>query len=484
MSTVTKFSIWFDEAFGSYLIRFNIFEVTRYTAFDVHPPFYYWLLKGWSILFGNTELGLRSMSIFFGVMTIILLFMLVVKLFGRRAAYTSLLFLVLSPLFIRYSQEARMYTLLTSIIVAATIIVVYAQQQKKRWPWVVYGVLLAVGMLTQYFAALAWLSHWVWRALVVRSSRGSFRKKFFTKNWVVAHLVGVGLFVPWLPWLIRQFADVQGNGFWIPPVSSVTIPDFITNFLLFKDHDGTLSWMALAVWIVIAAAIFAAAKLLAVLKDNERNNYLLLISMVITPIIILVLLSMPPLRPAFIDRYLMSSIVFLPVLLGVSAVLLARYYPRKIIIAVSAVVILLFSFGIATQMSLGNYNKSQRQSNNTRQIVEEVRSVDPSATIVANTPWVFYEAIIYSQKESPVYFIDASTRYEFGSLRMLKEHDQYKIKDLDVFAENKKTFWVVANIREGVPEKLRESWNVIETITVDDDVSGKPLLQATRVSVE
>ena len=44
-ATIGRSSIWFDEAFGAYLIRFNFAEIFHYTSLDVHPPFYYWLLK-------------------------------------------------------------------------------------------------------------------------------------------------------------------------------------------------------------------------------------------------------------------------------------------------------------------------------------------------------------------------------------------------------------------------------------------------------
>ncbi len=486
VSTLTKFSIWFDEAFGSYLIRFDIFNMTRYTAFDVHPPFYYWLLKIWSIPFGNTEAGVRSMSVFFGVVTIVLAFMLVVKLFGRRAAYVSLIFLVLSPLFIRYSQEARMYTLLTAIIIAATYVLVYAQQAKKRWPWIVYGVLLAVGMLTQYFAALAWLAHWAWRAVTIKLDGGEFKKQFFTKNWILAHAVAIGVFLPWLPWLIRQFADVQGNGFWISPVTSATVPDFLTNFLLFSDHNGTKSWLAVGFFAFIVMTVFMVVKLTTQLKGSQRSNYLLLVSMVVVPIVILIAMSMPPLRPAFIDRYLMATIVFLPMLIGVSIVLLDKTVNRKILIAFGAVVVAMFAVGIYNQAQLGNYNKSTKQSNNVRQLVDKVRQTDNAnnVPILASNPWIFYEAIVYSKANSPVYFADETTKYEFGSLRMLKENDDYKIKNLDEFARDHPTFWVISSSRDGTVNQIRSNWTVHEKITINDDVSAKPLFHAVRVSAE
>lgn len=485
-STVTKFSVWFDEAFGSYLIRFDVLDLTRYTAYDVHPPFYYWMLKLWTLFFGNTELGIRSMSIFFGALTIVFAFLLVVKLFGRRAAYVSLVFLVLSPLFIRYSQEARMYTLLTAIVMAATYVLVYAMEAKKRWPWVVYGVLLAIGMLTQYFAALAWLAHWVWRALVVKDGKGTFRKKFFAREWVIAHGVAIGVFLPWLPWLIRQFADVQGNGFWIPRISSVTVPDFLTNFLLFVDHNNVKSWLAAGFYVVLVAMIILVVKIMRTLQGAQRTNFLLLVVMVTVPVILLVIMSLPPLRPAFVDRYLMATIVFMPLLIGVSLVLARPVVRRWMLIAFGVIIGAMMIGGIYNQSVIGNYNKSTSQSNNVRQLIEQVREreVSTGVPILASTPWIFYEASIYSRDDSPVYFADETTKYEFGSLRMLQENDDNKVIDLDAFSQENPHFWVISSSKDGSINRIRNEWKVHETVTINDDISGKPLFHAVRVSAE
>jgi len=145
---LTAGSIWFDEAFSAYLLNYNFLDIARYTATDVHPPFYYWLLKLWTMVFGETEIGLRSMSVFFGVIAAIFGYLFVRKQFGRRAALVALALMILSPLFIRYGQEARMYTLAAAIIFAASYVLLFAAETKKRSTWVLYGVLVSLGMWT------------------------------------------------------------------------------------------------------------------------------------------------------------------------------------------------------------------------------------------------------------------------------------------------------------------------------------------------
>ena len=57
LGNMTRWSVWFDEAFSVYLARFNIAEIVHFTSLDVHPPLYYWLLKGWTVIFGHSARG-------------------------------------------------------------------------------------------------------------------------------------------------------------------------------------------------------------------------------------------------------------------------------------------------------------------------------------------------------------------------------------------------------------------------------------------
>ena len=190
-------SIWFDEAFSAYISQFSFWDIARYTASDVHPPFYYWLLKLWTMPFGTTDFAYRSLSIVFGVGVISTAFFLTRKLFGRKISWVALLFLILSPMVIRFSDEARMYTLAALIVMTATYVLIKANETKNRKLWILYGVLVSLGMWTHYFTALAWIAHLVWHGTqVYRKGMGrkAFWKKLFSKEWVIAYSVAVGLF--------------------------------------------------------------------------------------------------------------------------------------------------------------------------------------------------------------------------------------------------------------------------------------------------
>ena len=126
-------SLWLDESIGAYAVKNftyqGIFE--HFLTFDNHPPLYYLILKFWTDIFGYSEISIRFPSIIFGVGTVYITYLVVIRLasYGlcvaglkkknnaqlvtcnMLTALTVLLLLATSPLHIYYSQEARMYAM-------------------------------------------------------------------------------------------------------------------------------------------------------------------------------------------------------------------------------------------------------------------------------------------------------------------------------------------------------------------------------------
>ena len=483
LATIAKFSIWFDEAFGAFLIRFDFWQVATYTAADVHPPLYYWLLKLWGMIFGTSELGLRSMSVFFGAIAIFFGYLLVRRLFGRKAAIVSLLFMILSPMFIRYSQEMRMYTLVTAIVMAATYVLTLAMESGKRKLWVTYGILVSLGMWTHYFAALAWIAHWVWRAWIVgkEEKRKDFARKFFSKEWLIAHAIAIGLFIPWIPALMYQTLNVQINGFWIPPVTHVTLPNFLTNVLYFQDQDTVSSWFTLIFMVILAAALVGAVWTYRRLGEKERRSFMLISALAFIPVTLLFIGSMPPLRSSFIERYLIPTTLALMLFTGVVIAYLAKLKTKSLPILLTVLMMVALIFGVYNVYQLGNYNKNLRTSNSTRQAVEVAwlkgKTGEP---IIADTPWVFYEAVFYSTNDHPVYFIHETTDYKYGSLKMLQENSYGKIYNLDLFSKQHDTVWFVSRSGSSLITAPKSTWRQLQQFTINDQVSGQALYKVTQ----
>ena len=111
-------SLWYDEAVTAHVASQGISELTRWTADDIQPPLYYYAVAGWTRLAGQGEWALRFPSVCFSLLTVALLWSLARRLFGvgrpgQFAGLVAALLAAISPLYVYFAQEARMYAQLT-----------------------------------------------------------------------------------------------------------------------------------------------------------------------------------------------------------------------------------------------------------------------------------------------------------------------------------------------------------------------------------
>jgi len=480
IATIDKFSIWFDEAFGAFLIRFNFFDIAKYTAYDVHPPFYYWALKIWSMIFGNSQISLRLMSVFFGVVAMLFIYLLVRRLFGKKAAICSIFLVAISPFFIKYAQEARMYTLVLALAFAATYALVIAMSSKKKVQWVIYGILIALGMLTHYFLALVWLTHWIWRFDDIRRTtpRKQIIKTFFSKEWVMAHCVAITLFLFWIPWLFMQVFVVQAYGFWIPPVTLNTLTNFVNNLFFYKEAVDTPGWLALSVLILISSLVFIGIKVYKKIPAKNRTNFRLILFMTVIPILLLFLISMPPMRPYFIDRYLFVSVISFSVFAAIILSIGLSLIKTKTKYLIPLLLVFVFAVGISNVYQIGNFNKNTKNSNNANEIVRLVSEQSLlGEPIIVDNQYFFYEVVFYESDNHKVYFM-GSEIYQ-GSTKMLENEVDHKISDLDKFIKDNPVIWYVG--RPGTGDfKVPFNCKPLNTITLNDTVTNQPAYKAVR----
>lgn len=483
--TIGKSSIWFDEAFGAYLIGFNFFDIFKFTALDVHPPLYYWVLQLWTAFFGSSDIALRSMSTFFAVVALIAGYLFVRKAFGQKAALVMLPLVALSPILIRYAQEARMYTMVLAIGLTATYALYLLQQKSSRKLWVIYAVLVAAGMWTHYFTALVWLGHWAWRAFETYAKPlGKWRKAFFTREWVMTHVLAVVLFLPWLPWLIRQVLDVQTNGFWIPPVSPVTIPSYLSDVFLYQTAWQTSPWMTLVLGATVMLGAFLTIRVYKGLGKDSRKAYALLIASATVPVGLLLLMSMPPAQSTFIDRYILMAAICLVMVFGIAIALASKeLYRTKFVL--TALLVVASVVGIANVYHYGNYNTTTEQKSETRQLIQAIRDTQGAEgqPIIANTPWVYYEAAQYGNDTNGVYFINQYVEYKYGSLEMLRQSDRGKIKDLDAFLVEHPIVWYIGRPGDAEIDPPAGNVEAVQSIRISDEITGKPAYQAVQYRV-
>lgn len=467
---ISRWSIWFDEAFSAYLLRYNFIDIARYTASDVHPPLYYWLLKLWSLVFGDGIIALRSLSLVFIMVAVVLAYFFVKKYFGNKSALVTAVLMSVSPMLVRYSEEARMYGLVVLIATAATIVLVEATLKPTRRKWILYGVLVSLGMWTHYFTAIIWLAHWVWRFAVRKRYQST--RKFFSKDWVWAHVLAISVFVPWLPFMIKQMGTVQLTGFWIKDVSVDSFTNLITNAFVFLEHGDARKWVAM---LVLTSALFALYLIVQArrhMSKESRPLFDLLICMSAAPVVILFVASLPPLRPSYVERYLLTAVFWSMILLAVSVVYGLKGASNKIYALAVVPFILCMVIGVTNVYRYGNFNRNANEASVTKDAVDMINSTRTEGQpILAESPWRFYEATFYDAPGHRVYF-EATDDFPYGSYDMLRYSDYRKIKNLSSFATAYPKIWYMGSWQDGKVHTPKGNWKVLRELTAPTPVVG------------
>ncbi len=146
-------SLWLDEATTGIVARMTLGEFFNYFIVnDFHPPLYYLTVWLWSKLFGTSEIALRIPSVFFGIATIYVAYLIAKKFesYGTGKIKWPLapsLFLATSGLHIYYSQEARMYSMATFLVTLIIYLFIL-----KKWTWL--SLLFVLLFLTDYLAMI------------------------------------------------------------------------------------------------------------------------------------------------------------------------------------------------------------------------------------------------------------------------------------------------------------------------------------------
>ncbi len=271
-------SLWFDEAINVVAAGFSDFWwfVARYSIGDFHPPGWFAILWVWGHIFGFSEISVRLPSVFFGVATVWLIYLLGKELFNRKVGLLAALFLAIAPLHIYYSQEARMYVFST-FAVTLSFYFLHRLTINRKWSEIGYIVSIVLVLYSDYLPILV-IPTQIFYLLFV--------KKINIKILVSYFIAGVAFF-PWLTIFPLQLQTGINKTVSLPGWEEIVGGSNVRDLLLIpiKIFFGkvTLSNKILYAAISVFTGLIFGSIFLNVLRKLDKSK-MLLISWVIIPL--------------------------------------------------------------------------------------------------------------------------------------------------------------------------------------------------------
>ena len=154
---------WFDEANTAQLIRFSPAKmIGLIPQSESTPPLYYCVAWLWVRVFGDGEVGLRSLSALCGVLAVPVAYLAATRLLDRRAGLIAAALTACNPLLIWYSQEARSYSMLVLLTGLSLLAFIIARGSPGPRAVALWAVSCVLALATHYFAATAVMPQAAW----------------------------------------------------------------------------------------------------------------------------------------------------------------------------------------------------------------------------------------------------------------------------------------------------------------------------------
>ncbi len=296
---LTAKSFWFDEGASVGIARLDWYNFVRILwRREANMTLYYLLLREW-LHFGSSEWFIRSLSALLGLATIPAVYVLGRRMFGVRAGLIAAALLSVNAFHVRYSQEARSYSLTVLLCVLSSLYFLKFVETHSRRNRIAYIVLSSMAVYAHFFSGLVLLAHWI------------------SLSFLDPQQVPKGMKRTWWPIAIATFpifAFVATTG--AGPLSWVQRPG-IRNLwqtaLLMTGSRGPLLVLAFAGACVVAVYSESAAfKRKQV--DSQSWRYRFLMLWLFVPIGLVLIVSFA--RPLFVPRYFIVSLPALVLLAG------------------------------------------------------------------------------------------------------------------------------------------------------------------------
>jgi 4-amino-4-deoxy-L-arabinose transferase-like glycosyltransferase len=251
----THESAWVDENWTLGVTSTSFTSLWGHLAKDYNPPLYYYLLWLFRWIFGPSLFVARTFSALTSFGLLLLGAWPFRRACGNTAALLFLALAVLSPAYVAYAQDVRMYSMAAFAVFGMAVYLYLAVRDGNRADWVKALLFTIFAMYIHIYALAGAFFVGVYcllYAVLVHRKR------------IVPCIAVLGIsFVAFLPWLFVLIGQIQkaSNNYWIPPLDQKIMREAIVYPLGMKFFTPDIASVAAALlFIASVAGIFVAMR--------------------------------------------------------------------------------------------------------------------------------------------------------------------------------------------------------------------------------
>ncbi len=226
-------SLWFDEAYTVGMMSRPLLNGMWHATFDVHPHLYYFCLKLFTLVFGNSLWAMRIFSAIGAILFASLGFTHIRRDFGGEVGFWFSFCAIFCASTLYYALQIRMYTWAACFVALAAI---YAfrclGEDVKRKDRALFLVFSICSAYTHHFALFAVCG------INIVMLLWAIKNKKPLKIWWQNAAVQIGVYLPGAAVFILQ--ALQGGGTWI----TIEWPSLVFDFVSYHIFGNTVGGVA------------------------------------------------------------------------------------------------------------------------------------------------------------------------------------------------------------------------------------------------
>jgi len=380
-------SFWGDEVFILNAVNLPYKEIFFNQLHEPTPPLFLLVTKLWMSFFNQNEYMIRLLPCLFGILSLILVYLISKELFNRRIALMSSFFFAISPFHIFYSQELRTYSLLLFLsLLSFYIFVKIMKTDLCKW-YFILGLVNSFIIFTHYFGIFL---------IIIETAYFLIKRK---QNLIKKLTLSLAPLIIPIVFLLSTFTKDQI----IKPSRSLIIS--IVEFLLTPVYFTTgyhlitreLSLILLLCSLMIIFIFFCLPHIILIFKIYKKkfvksisDKIFLLYIIGILPILVILIVALL-INPIYLARYLIAYSFPFFILLSLAIHDIKKSSIRAIFIL--GIIILssisLFDYYSPSFKKIGDWKKIATILDKYNQ---QVIILNPTSTMTAEYPLKYYSS--------------------------------------------------------------------------------------------
>lgn len=432
-------SLRLDEAQSIWQTGHSLPTMIQIIGQDVHVPLYHFLLHYWQMIFGNNAVFSRSLSLFFYILAIPVIYIIGARFYGRSVGLFAAILSAVSPFLNWYGNEVRMY----SLFVLMTLLNNYFYlriYQKGRGEyahgiiWFGYIFSACLGIFTHYFFVFN---------LAAQAIFFLFYKKDFAKSSVWGFLLSAGLlgiiYAPWVLYVI-SLGSANNTQPHLSPPSSVDLFNTFSQFM-FGFQVNAVNTFLVSLWPLLVLLLF-----LAVRRRNIVPPVSVFFFLNLCIPVVLAFLASSFWKPLYLSRYL---ILALPPLYFLISWLISIYGKRTaLFVRVGLVSVMVVTLWVEAVNANTPVKEDYRAAS---EYIQKYAAAQDA--VIVSAPFTIYPFLYYYHGPAQVETLPAWDHLKTGSI---PDFSQDKlVEQTGEIEAHHEVIWLLLSYDQGYEEDIR-----------------------------